>query len=340
MLFAASVLDAPTAACRLPIAARHRSMAGDIHTTHAVRLGLREIKGLPEAAARTIEQHHGQGYDSVRDVWLRTGLAPSLLERLADADAFGSLGLTRRDALWAVKALGRTGDAAQDLPLFAVPAGPAQEPDAHLPSMPLGEEVVNDYRFLRHSLKAHPVSFVRPLLAQCGATPHGVLDTLPTGRRLTVAGLVLVRQRPGSAKGVIFMTLEDEEGVANVIVWPKVFERYRPVVLGARFVVVHGRLQNENGVVHVVADRIEDRTDLLAHLADNTAGLEQLARADEVRRPQPDARDKRIDSALKRRERLAVSEPIPRAPIQLTLAALDVPARATRHALPKGRNFR
>ena len=331
----------PTSDFRFPLLhPRHRSMSGDIHSTHAVRLGLREIKGFAEAAARVIEERCGRGYDSVRDVWLRTGLAPSVLERLADADAFGSLGLSRRDALWAVKALGRTGDAAQDLPLFAAPPGPAQEPDAHLPSMPLGEEVVNDYRFLRHSLKAHPVSFVRPLLGQRGVTPHGALETTPTGRRLSVAGLVLVRQRPGSAKGVIFMTLEDEEGVANVIVWPKVFERFRPVVLGARFVVVHGCLQNESGVIHVVAKAIEDRTDLLAHLADNTAGLEQLARADEVRRPQPDARDKRIDSTLKRRERLAVTEPACRAPEQLTLAALDVPARATRHALPKGRNFR
>ncbi len=213
------------APCVSGLHARHRSMANDIWSTRAVRLGLREIKGLPEKGARVIEQCCGKGYDSVRDVWLRTGLEPSVLERLADADAFGSLGLTRREALWAVKALGRTGDAAQDLPLFAAPtssppSGAALEPDAHLPPMPLGEEVVNDYRFLRHSLKAHPVSFVRPHLAARHVTPNGALDTTPSGRRLSVAGLVLVRQRPGSAKGVIFMTIEDEAGVANVIVWP------------------------------------------------------------------------------------------------------------------------
>ncbi len=323
------------------LAPRHRCMADDIWSTRAVRLGLREIKGLQEKAARVIEARCGKGYDSVRDVWLRTGLEPSVLERLADADAFGSLGLTRRDALWAVKALGRTGDAAQDLPLFAAPpTGPMREPDAHLPTMPPGEEVVNDYRFLRHSLKAHPVSFVRPHLSARRVTPHGALETMSSGRRLSVAGLVLVRQRPGSAKGVIFMTLEDEEGVANVIVWPKVFERYRPVVLGARFVVVSGRLQNETGVIHVVADKIEDQTHLLAHLAENTAGIDILARADEVRRPQPDAREKRIDQMFKRRERIAAAMPDIREPEQLTLAALDVPARATRHALPKGRNFR
>jgi error-prone DNA polymerase len=329
---------------------RHRSMAEDIWSTHAVRLGLREIKGLPEKAARLIEARCGAGYDSVRDVWLRTGLEPSVLERLADADAFGSLGLSRREALWAVKALGRTGDAAQDLPLFAAPTiAPNQEPDAHLPAMPPGEEVVNDYRFLRHSLKAHPVSFVRPHLVARGVTAHDALETTPSGRRLSVAGLVLVRQRPGSAKGVIFMTLEDEAGVANVIVWPKVFERYRPVVLGARFVVVSGRLQSEHGIIHVVADKIEDQTHLLGHLAENTADIEVLARADEVRRPQPDAREKRIDQTLKRRERMAEVMPAvsaampsetPREMQQLTLAVLDVPARATRHALPKGRNFR
>ncbi len=314
---------------------RHRDMAGDIASTCALRLGMREIKGLAETAGRTIEDQRGAGYDSVRDVWLRTGLEPSALERLADADAFGSLGLARRDAIWAVKALGRTGDAAQDLPLFAQPPGPALEPDAHLPSMPLGEEVVNDYRFIRMSLKAHPVSFVRSILDTQRVTPHGQLDITPSGRRIAVAGLVLVRQRPGSAKGVIFMTLEDESGVANIIVWPKVFETYRPVVLGARFVVVHGRLQKQDGVTHVVADRIDDRTDLLAQLADDNRDLTVLARADEVKRPQPDARDKRIDSAIKRRERMAPTESQ-----QLSLAVLDVPARATRHALPKGRNFR
>jgi error-prone DNA polymerase len=326
---------------------RHASMAGDIVTTHAVRLGLREIAGLPEAAARTIEAARVQGgpFDSVRDVWLRTGLSPATLERLADADVFGSIGLSRRDALWAVKALGRTGDATQDLPLFATPpTGPTREPDAHLPTMPLGEEVVNDYRFLRHSLKAHPVSFIRPRLDARRATPHGRLDTLNSGLRLTVAGLVLVRQRPGSAKGVIFMTLEDESGVANVIVWPKVFERFRPVILGARCVLVTGRLQNESGVIHVVAEQLEDATHWLADLAEAGPVIDTIAHADEVKRPQPDAREKRIDAELKRRERAATvtarSEPAPSAPVQLSLAALDVPARATRHAMPKGRNFR
>jgi error-prone DNA polymerase len=314
---------------------RHRDMAGDILTDHAVRLGLREIKGLAEAAGRIVARHRGRGYDSVRDLWLRTGLDRATLERLADADAFGSLGLSRRDALWAVKALGQTGDDSQDLPLFATATAARREPDAHLPSMPPGEEVVNDYRFLRHSLKAHPVTFVRATLAARRVTPSAALPDVPHGRRIAVAGLVLVRQRPGSAKGVVFMTLEDEGGVANVIVWPKVFERERAVVLGARFVVVHGRLQNDAGIIHVVADRLEDVTGLLSMLADDATPVDSIARADEVRRPQPDARDRRVAAEEKRRGRTPRLD----AP-ELPLAALDVPARATRHALPKGRNFR
>ncbi len=316
---------------------RHREMAGDILTTHGVRLGLREIKGLASAAGAAIMRHRGRGYDSVRDLWLRTGLERGMLERLADADVFGSLGLTRRDALWAVKALGRTGDDGQDLPLFASATNGRREPDADLPVMPLGEEVVNDYRFLRHSLKAHPVAFVRTDLAARRVTPHATLDAVPNGRRIAVAGLVLVRQRPGSAKGVVFMTLEDEGGVANVIVWPKVFERDRAIVLGARFVLVHGRLQNENGVIHVVADRLEDLTHLLARLTADHGDVDVVARGDEVKRPQPDVREKRIDASLKRQQRLAAD--LHRGD-QLQLAHLDVPARATRHALPKGRNFR
>jgi error-prone DNA polymerase len=307
-------------------------MADDIHATHALRLGLREIKGLPEAVAAAILQRRDRGYDSVRDLWLRTGLERAHLERLADADAFGSLGLSRRDALWAVKALGRTGDDGQDLPLFAAETRARNEPDAHLPSMPPGEEVVNDYRFLRHSLKAHPVSFVRGDLDQRRVTPSRALEAIPSGRRLAVAGLVLVRQRPGSAKGVIFMTLEDEGGIANVIVWPKTFERFRRVVLGARFVVVHGRLQSESGVIHVVADRLDDGTPLLARLTADHTPLDVTARADEVKRPQIDPREKRLDAAVQRRTRLGGT--------QLALSHLDQPARATRHALPKGRNFR
>jgi len=264
----------------------HRDMRGDIRTTHALRLGLREIKGFSEDDALLIEQHRGRGYDSVRDLWLRTGLAPAVLTRLAEADAFRSLGLSRRDALWATQALRRAGDK-DDLPLFALaePGPAAREPDVSLPPMPPGEEVVEDYRMLRLSLRQHPIEFVRGELDRRGVIRNERLRTHPNGKRATVAGLVLIRQRPGSANGVIFLTLEDESAVANVIVWPDKFERYRPEVLGGRLLLVRGPVQNEQNVIHVVAEEIIDATGLLARLGEGPAP-EAVARADEVRRPQ------------------------------------------------------
>lgn len=127
-----------------------------------------------------------------------------------------------------------------------------------LPPMPLGEHVVHDYRALGLSLKAHPVSFLRGGLDAEGVTPNARLPDMSNGRRICVAGLVLIRQRPGTSKGVIFMTLEDETGIANIVVWHKIFERFRPQVLGARFVRIAGRLQVASGVVHLIAERIED----------------------------------------------------------------------------------
>ena len=227
----------------------HHDMRDDMRTTHAIRLGLREIKGLSEDDAKLIVERRGVTYNSVRDVWLRTGLSPRVLERLADADAFASLGLTRREALWAAKALGRVGDRDDDLPLFtnsaddAAPHIVSREPDVALPPMPLGEEVVNDYRFLRLSLRAHPAQFLRADLDARGIARNEALRGLANNTRVIISGLVTCRQRPGSAKGVVFMTIEDESAVANVIVWPKVFERVRPVVLGARYVAVAGRVQ-------------------------------------------------------------------------------------------------
>ncbi|HEY4775261.1 MAG TPA: error-prone DNA polymerase, partial [Xanthobacteraceae bacterium] len=265
---------------------RHAEMKDDIRTTHAVRLGLREVNGFCEADARAIESARGGGFDSVRDLWLRTKLAPAALERLARADAFRSLGLDRRGALWAVRALRRAGDK-DDLPLFARVAMPEIEPDFALPPMRLGEHVIEDYRHLRLSLKAHPVAFLRAELAARGVVRHDCLPEIASGRRVSVAGIVLVRQRPGSANGVIFMTLEDETGVANTIVWPQVFERFRPVVLGARLLAVTGRLQNEAGVIHVIAERIDDLSPLLRQLSAHGTLAGSLAHCDEVKRPDP-----------------------------------------------------
>ncbi|MFU0506126.1 error-prone DNA polymerase [Pseudaminobacter sp. NGMCC 1.201702] len=251
------------------IAARHAEMRDVIRTDHAVRLGFRRIKGLSEADMALFVANRRAGYDSVRDVWLRSGLSVSAIERLAQADAFRSLGLDRREALWAVQALdGKS--AVEHLPLFDRPDLPLfdNEPETKLPTMPLGEHVLHDYRSLGLSLKAHPVSFLRRRLERENVLPNARLSGIANGRRVTVAGLVLVRQRPGSAKGVIFMTLEDEEAIANVIVWPKTFERFRPIVLGARFVRVRGRLQSASDVIHIVAETIEDLTPWLGALSE------------------------------------------------------------------------
>jgi error-prone DNA polymerase len=401
----------------------HRAMRDDVRTTHAIRLGLREIKGLTEEDARVIvalrrhpevrgdavveprrvmappsfegglrpppQDDGNRPYDSVRDVWLRTGLAPRVLERLADADAFGSLGLTRRDALWAAKALGRVGDRDDDLPLFAAPSPlwggsrangargggrsvtatplpnppPSQvglarlahnnsqpgqtrvawgreqaaasgefalvtsrEPEVRLPPMPIGEEVVNDYRFLRLSLRAHPAQFLRGDLNARGILRNEALRGIASGTRVRISGLVTCRQRPGSAKGVVFMTIEDESAIANAIVWPKVFERARPIVLGARYVAVSGRVQQESGVIHVVADRLEDLTPLLAQLADHGADIDGLARCDEVRRPIEEMREARAQGGRESRLVKLMRE------MPELAADLDVTARGSAHA--------
>ena len=246
---------------------RHAEMAPHIRSTHAVRLGLRQIVGVKEKDMRQLVERRGEAYDLVRDLWLRSGLSSTVLEKLADADAFRSLGLDRREALWAVRGLDRVGDQ-DDLPLFASRPAREMEPDARLEPMPLGAHVVEDYRRLSLSLKAHPASFMRARLTARGVLRSEALRSIRNGERVTVAGLVLVRQRPGTAGGVIFMTLEDETGVANIIVWPKVFERLRAIVLGARFVAVTGKLQSEQGVIHIVAERMNDLTPMLGLLSE------------------------------------------------------------------------
>ncbi|MDX1576359.1 MAG: OB-fold nucleic acid binding domain-containing protein, partial [Kiloniellales bacterium] len=266
----------------------------------ALRLGLRQIKGLAEAEARALVAARGNGYVEVRELWRRAGLGAKALEALARADAFGTLGLGRRAALWAVKGLplGAGGTGGGTLPLFAAAGEEEQgeEPEVVLPQAALSEEVVDDYRSLRLSLKAHPVSFLRGELAAMGLVEAARLLELPDGTWVRLAGLVLVRQRPGSAKGVIFATLEDETGVANAVVWPDVFARYRQTVLKASLLLVEGRLQREQTVIHLVAQRLTDMTDRLHALAQPEALLAPpfegaLARADEVKRPGRDLRD-------------------------------------------------
>jgi len=288
---------------------RHADMKTDIHSDKALRLGFRQISGFSEDEARLIETLRGNGFDSVRDLWLRTRLKPSTLERLAAADAFHSLGLTRREALWAVCALRRAGDK-DDLPLFGRVSMPELEPDTELPVMPPGQQVVEDYRNLHLSLKAHPVSFLRADFAAREILRNEQLPGIASGCHVTVGGLVLVRQRPGTAKGVIFATLEDETGIANVIVWPKVFEAFRPVVLGARLISVTGKLQNAENVIHVVAEEVEDLTPLLRYLSEDATA------APVIRRRHPRAGDALVT--------LFREQPAPAGPEE---------------AIPKGRNF-
>jgi error-prone DNA polymerase len=305
---------------------RHASMRDDILTTQALRLGFREIDGFSEEWGNTIEQTRGTGFDSVRDLWLRTGLPPKALQKLAHADAFDSLGLSRRDALWAVKALQRTGDK-DNLPLFVRVSMPTLEPDAHLPAMPPGQQVIEDYRHLHLSLKAHPVSFLRRDLDARGIVRHELLSSLMPGRRVTIGGLVLVRQRPGEGNA-IFMTLEDETAIANTIVWPRKFEQYRPIVMGARLISVTGVLQNEKNVIHIVADRFEDLTPLLRRLNEDVTGVQTRSCADMLKADIPDRfRHPRSGDSF---VRMAKHKP-----------ALEqfVTVEQTAKVMPKGRNF-
>jgi len=236
----------------------------------ALRLGLRQITGFSEADARTLETCRGDGYASPEDLWRRSGLDSSALKRLADADAFGSIGLPRRQALWAVRALG-----APLPPLFAA-AGLGAEQPVVLPKMTMGEQVVEDYAHLRLSLKTHPLALMRRGLAAENIVSARELERRGDGKRVVVEGLVLVRQRPGTSSGVIFLTLEDETGVCNVVVWPHLYEKNRAAVLGGRLLRIAGKLQIEDGVVHLVAERIFDRTAALSRLSES--GLKTASR--------------------------------------------------------------
>jgi DNA-directed DNA polymerase III PolC len=311
---------------------RHASMRQVIRTNRAVRLGFRQVKGLSEDdMTKKLVANRGSGYTSVRDLWLRSGLAKSDIERLADADAFRSIGLGRREALWAVRALD-VGSAAEKLPLFdlADRADLQVEPAVSLPEMLPGEQVIEDYRYLSLSLKAHPISFLRADFSSMGIMQNRDLPNVANGRMVTIAGLVLVRQRPGSAKGVIFMTLEDETGVANAIVWPKVFEKYRAIVMGARLVKIRGRLQSESGVIHVVVDYIEDMTPALGILQREARRFGVSDRADEALRPTMDHRQKKRLTEASRSAREQAAE----------IAAdgrSDVGGTAS--VMPRGRNF-
>jgi len=232
-----------------------------------LRLGLRQVEGFHREAGERLVAGRARAYRSVEELRSRGGLPVHAIERLAEADAFRSIGLDRRAALWDSRAL----KPALDLPLF-VAADARDEGEeveaASLPAMPLSEHVVSDYQTVRLSLKAHPMQFLRDEFAAQGFITADRLKDSRDGRRVKLAGLVLIRQRPGSAKGVCFITLEDETGIANLVVWPDVFEAQRKIVMGARLMVVHGVIQRDENIIHVVVRKLEDGTPLLRHLSD------------------------------------------------------------------------
>jgi len=231
----------------------------------AVRLGFRTVKGLENHHAARLVAHRGDtAYRDAEEIWRRAGIPVAALERLAEADGFRGIGIDRRRALWQIRAL-----AGEVLPLFAAadaggrPLPEIIEPPVPLAPMPEGREVVEDYRSVGLSLRQHPVAFLRATLRDRGMIACGDLAHIRDGRRVAVPGIVLVRQRPGSAKGVMFITIEDETGVANLILWPDRFAKQRGLVLSAGMIACHGRVQREGEVIHVITDRLENLSDLL-----------------------------------------------------------------------------
>ncbi|MCX5497688.1 error-prone DNA polymerase [Kaistia dalseonensis] len=250
----------------------------------ALRLGFRQIDGFREDWAARITAARGVGFAAMDDLVRHTGLERRAYEKLADADALRSLDLDRRQGLWEVRRL----PSSDVLPLFAA-ADAAElgvERDAPLPLMPLSEHVVADYQTLRLSLKAHPMSFLRERLTREGILSAAATTALGDGTRARMAGVVLVRQRPGKGN-VVFMTLEDETGIVNVVVWTKLFDKFRRTIIGAKLVLVEGAIQRSTeNVVHLVARNLVDRTDDLRHLAEDRRPKLDPSRADEIVHPQ------------------------------------------------------
>ncbi|WP_281017494.1 MULTISPECIES: error-prone DNA polymerase [unclassified Minwuia] len=267
-----------------PIGTHMQSPSPDQPQTCALRLGLRQVTGLSKEDAARLLRHRGRPYDGVEELRSRAGMSARGIQTLAAADAFRSLGRDRRGALWDA----RTVKNAPDLPLFTWQETHDEGPDTDvlLPAMPLSEHVVADYQTLRLSLKAHPMEFLREKYRAEGFTTADRLRALGNGRAVSMAGIVLIRQRPGSAAGVVFITLEDETGVANLVVWPDTLKQYRRTIMGARLMAVHGMVQMDDDVIHIIAKRLVDETGQLIHLSDDLM-RSPIARADHVTSPLP-----------------------------------------------------
>jgi len=250
----------------------------------ALRLGFRQIDGFHEEWGLRIEAGRGTGYTGVEQLMRGANLPARAMRLLADADAFRSLGLDRREALWAVRRLPDD----EALPLFAAVQARelGEEPAMTLPAMPLPEHIVADYQTVRLSLKGHPMGILRPLFRKQGILSCEETDAKPDASWVRTAGVVLVRQRPGNGKA-IFITLEDETGITNVVLWARLFERFRREVMGARLLLVEGRVQKSpEGVTHLMAQRVSDRSADLDRLSDTHRATIELTRADEFLHPQ------------------------------------------------------
>ena len=248
-------------------------------TCCALRLGFRQVKGLSADDIQLLLATRPDKISYVHSL-LDAGVSMAALEKLADADAFRSIGLDRRKALWEVSAL-------SDSPIGIFEGQPSEsrhEPQLALPFLTDAAHVVEDYATTGLSLKAHPVLFVRPQLDALRVTPTGNLSKMKNGDAIKVAGLITVRQRPGTAKGVLFVTIEDESGFANLVIWAKVFEKYRKEIIQARLLMVEGKLQIEGKVIHVIANDCFNLSPLLrgmtAH-ADVETAVTTLSRSDE-----------------------------------------------------------
>ena len=235
---------------------------GSNHAGLPLRLGLRVVHGVAVADGERILAARAQRpFASVEDLWRRSGVPLATLEKLAKADAFRAMGLNRRQALWAIRGLG-------EKPLPLLEAMERREEPVSLVPLTAGREVVEDYRATQLTLRQHPLFFLRDELSNDGVIHCSVLRDVRDGRRVEVAGIILVRQKPGSAKGVLFITVEDETGVANIILWPDRFEAQRTVVMSSAMISVTGVVQREGEVIHVIADRIHDRTAMLREVGD------------------------------------------------------------------------
>ena len=275
----------------------------------ALRLGLRQVTGLTEDDVKRMAERRGAGYTSPADLWRRSGLTKRQIVALARADAFASLGLSRRDVLWAVR-----GFSDARLPLLDGPDVRDLEPAVTLPSLTLGEQVVDDYGSFSMSLRAHPLELLRPRFAERGVSSTKALVASKNEDEFVLAGVVLVRQRPGTASGVVFVTIEDEHGIANLVVWPRVFDAHRRIVMGSRLLGVRGHVQRtdekDGNVIHIVAEELWDWSADLDSISEIDEFHLDRGRGDEVR---TDPGDRRVPTPV------AVPE-----------------ANATRHRVKKG----